>query len=309
MAAKHPGSFVHRFAGKGKREKVIDCLLKQRLVQNRRDLADQLYLAGEIQHHAEGRAITEQGGIDNDIYFLLSGEVRVEVNGRTVAVRLKDIHFGEMALLDTTAKRSATVRATSEVVVFKVPEGAFLDAAKKYPHIWKLISSELAERLRERAKFLAPPNSEAVVFIGSSSEAADVAKYLDKALKKHGIETRSWIDGVFQASETTIESLTNIASKVDFAILLLTPDDMTTSRKMLANSPRDNVVFELGLFMGALGRDRTLIVADKSVGKLPSDLLGVVTLRFTKPASGPLGKALKGTLQDIRQRVMARGPK
>jgi predicted nucleotide-binding protein len=309
MTVKHPGSIVHRFTGRDKREKVIDCILRQRLVQNQRDIADALFLAGEIQNHTEGQEITTQGGIDNDIYFLLSGEVRVEVNGRIVATRMKDIHFGEMALLDATARRSATVRAISDVVVFKVPEGPFLKVANKHSEIWKCISSELAERLRERAKLLPSPNVDAVVFIGSSSEAADVATYLDKALKKQGIATRSWIDGVFQVSETTIESLTNIASQVDFAILLLTPDDITTSRKKKVNSPRDNVIFELGLFMGALGRDRTLIVADKTLGKLPSDLLGVVTLRYEKPKSGPIGRALKLTLQDIRNRVVARGPK
>lgn len=309
MTVKHSGSIVHRFTGIHKREKVIECLLRQRLVQNRRDIADALFLTGLIQNYAEGQEITTQGGIDNDIYFLLSGEVRVEVNGRTVATRLKDIHFGEMALLDATARRSATVRAICDVVVFKVPEAPFLEVANRYSEIWKLISSELAERLRERAKMLSSPNIDSVVFIGSSSEAADVATYLDKALKKNGIETRSWIDGVFQVSETTIESLMGIASNVDFAILLLTPDDLTTSRRKKIDSPRDNVIFELGLFMGALGRDRTLIVADKALGKLPSDLLGVVTLRYEKPKSGSLGRALKPALQAIQTRVKSRGPK
>jgi predicted nucleotide-binding protein len=46
----------------------------------------------------------------------------------------------------------------------------------------------------------------------------------------------------------------------DFAILVLTPDDLTQSRGKQQPSPRDNVVFELGLFIGALGRDRVFMV-------------------------------------------------
>ena len=62
----------------------------------------------------------------------------------------------------------------------------------------------------------------------------------------------------------------------DFAILLLTPDDTTTSRDQQRFAPRDNVVFELGLFMGCMGRQRCfLIQEDNRELRLPTDLLGV----------------------------------
>ncbi len=69
--------------------------------------------------------------------------------------------------------------------------------------------------------------------------------------------------------------------KHDFAVLVLTPDDVTESRGASQLSPRDNVLFECGLFMGRLGRERAFIVCDKSTKlKLPSDLAGVSLIPY-----------------------------
>jgi hypothetical protein len=69
--------------------------------------------------------------------------------------------------------------------------------------------------------------------------------------------------------------------KHDFAILVLTPDDVTESRGDSEKSPRDNVLFELGLFMGRLGRERTFIVCDRSTKlRLPSDLAGISFITY-----------------------------
>ncbi len=57
-------------------------------------------------------------------------------------------------------------------------------------------------------------------------------------------------------------------------MLILTPDDLVLMRGEATKVARDNVLFELGLFMGALGRDRTFIVCEESV-TLPSDLAGI----------------------------------
>jgi hypothetical protein len=71
----------------------------------------------------------------------------------------------------------------------------------------------------------------------------------------------------------------------DFAVLVLTDDDQITCRKVTQASPRDNVVFELGLFMGALGRRRAFpLVAQTADGapKIPSDLLGNTAVYLPK---------------------------
>ncbi len=68
-------------------------------------------------------------------------------------------------------------------------------------------------------------------------------------------------------------------------IMVLSPDDITTSRKLKSLAPRDNVIFELGLFMGSLGRERCYMVRqDNSQLKIPSDLLGIKVGQFCCPS-------------------------
>lgn len=99
----------------------------------------------------------------------------------------------------------------------------------------------------------------------------------------------------FELSATYIESLEKVSHEADFAVLVLTPDDVTTSREAEKLAPRDNVVFELGLFIGSLGRERCFLVHEQRPDlKLPSDLLGVKAATFKHPANDDL-KAVLGT--------------
>lgn len=130
------------------------------------------------------------------------------------------------------------------------------------------------------------------VFIGSSSEGLKIAKNL-QLLLDHSCEVTIWSQGVFGLSQGTLESLVLALDDFDFAILVLTPDDMVTSREKTDSAPRDNVLFELGLFMGGLGRNRTFILYDRSEDlKLPSDLAGVTPATFEPHSSGNLQSAL-----------------
>lgn len=91
-----------------------------------------------------------------------------------------------------------------------------------------------------------------------------------------------------------------ITTDADFAALVFTADDLTVSRGKAANSPRDNVVFELGLLMGSLGRDRVFIVKPKKVDiKVPSDLLGVTCLEYLR--GGPI--ALPARVRSVGKRM------
>ena len=101
-----------------------------------------------------------------------------------------------------------------------------------------------------------------MVFVASSSEGLDVAKKLESLLQGK-ITQRADIEpwtGAFELTATYIESLEKTAAQADFAVLVLTPDDVTTSRRKNTLAPRDNVIFELGLFMGHLGRERCFII-------------------------------------------------
>lgn len=86
---------------------------------------------------------------------------------------------------------------------------------------------------------------------------------------------------VFRLGEATLESLVNALDQFDFALLVLTPDDLTSANDGNRRTPRDNVMFELGLFMGRLGRSRTFMVCDSSADlKLASDLAGITIAMF-----------------------------
>lgn len=89
------------------------------------------------------------------------------------------------------------------------------------------------------------------VFVASSSEGLDTVRAVQKLLQRalNGVaEVRPWPEA-FQLTKVYIESLERLLDTSDFAVMVLTPDDRTTSREAETASPRDNVVFELGLFL------------------------------------------------------------
>ena len=147
-----------------------------------------------------------------------------------------------------------------------------------------------------------------VLFVGSSAEGLPMARALQQNLD-HEAEVILWSQGVFGLSSGTLETLVDKARQFDFAVLVLTPDDLSLSRDVSAPSPRDNVVFELGLFMGALGRSRTFIVYDRTAGlKLPSDLAGVTPATYEPPAAGSMKSALGSPSSDILAAIQSQGP-
>ena len=116
-------------------------------------------------------------------------------------------------------------------------------------------------------------------FIGSSVTGEPIARAVELNLSFE-TETYLW-PHMFPLGKGNLESLVDAVTTVDFGVLVLTPDDMTESKGLAMNSPRDNVLFELGLFMGRLGRERTFAVHnhDEPI-KLPSDLAGVTLATF-----------------------------
>jgi Predicted nucleotide-binding protein containing TIR-like domain len=122
------------------------------------------------------------------------------------------------------------------------------------------------------------------LFIGSSVEGLDIAHAVQSALY-YDAEPIIWSQGVFGLSEGNLESLVREADKFDFAVFVLTADDLLSKRDRAGNAPRDNVLFELGLFMGKLGRDRTFFIySQKDWLLLPSDLAGVTAAAYLPPS-------------------------
>ena len=146
------------------------------------------------------------------------------------------------------------------------------------------------------------------LFIGSSSEGLDFARAV-RSLLVHDAEVTLWNEGFFLIGNTFIESLVNNLPRFDFAAVVLTPDDLITSRELTSLSPRDNALFELGLFMGHLGRERTFVVhpSGESV-KIPSDLAGLTTAPYQWPRGDGNHQAAVGPACDsIREVIRSLG--
>jgi predicted nucleotide-binding protein len=137
------------------------------------------------------------------------------------------------------------------------------------------------------------------IFVASSSEAKPLALALEGSLKsrlnasKKPNEWRfrvvTWGREIFIPSDDTLNSLIQTATECDFAVVFLTEDDITEKKGAMLGSPRDNTIFELGFFIGALNRDPLRCFMVSSVGKnaLPSDLNGRTLIEIAQP-EGPL---------------------
>ena len=124
------------------------------------------------------------------------------------------------------------------------------------------------------------------MFIGSSSEQLRTAQEV-KALLRPDLEADVWNEGVFGLGNSYLEDLLKAVDTYDFAVFVFAPDDLTTMRAKRQASVRDNVVFELGLFMGRLGRHRAfwLVPRGKNQPKIPSDLDGISRADFDNAGS------------------------
>ena len=122
------------------------------------------------------------------------------------------------------------------------------------------------------------------IFLGSSAQQAKLLQAMTRGLEDIA-EVEPWTAS-FNPGTTTLERLLELVHQVDFAAFVFARDDWTSHSPPASGpkesgqaSPRDNVVFEAGLFGGVLGMRRTFIL-HASGTKLPSDLLGLTCIRY-----------------------------
>ncbi len=144
------------------------------------------------------------------------------------------------------------------------------------------------------------------IFIGSSSEKLDIANNLQILLENGGCEVTVWNQGIFGLSKVFIETLLDKKDYFDFAVFIFANDDNVKSRGKSAFMPRDNVLFETGMFMGIIGKERTFIIRDTNYKiKTPNDLDGMCIGRYTIHSDGNLQSSLGGVstliLEEVRK--------
>jgi hypothetical protein len=146
------------------------------------------------------------------------------------------------------------------------------------------------------------------IFLGSSGKQEKLLQALTRGLEEVA-HVDPWTTS-FNPGTTTLDRLVELAHEVDFAAFVFARDDWTSTGSPASPapdtgqaSPRDNVVFEAGLFGGVLGMRRTIILHAHDA-KLPSDLLGLTCIRYgdaTTPAE------VKVINQKLRKALEAEG--
>ncbi|WP_179290665.1 TIR domain-containing protein [Vandammella animalimorsus] len=153
-------------------------------------------------------------------------------------------------------------------------------------------------------------NSRPALFIASSKESLDVARALQAELL-HDVECTIWSQDVFGLSQTSSRSLLKQAQSSDFGAFVFSPDDVSIMRGEVYSAVRDNVIFELGLFAGALGGiERCFMLTPidgHHVVRLPSDLLGLTTAQYeanrqdknARAGIGPAALRIRDAIREI----------
>lgn len=134
------------------------------------------------------------------------------------------------------------------------------------------------------------------IFLGSSGKQAKLLQALTRGLEAVA-HVEPWTTS-FNPGTTTLERLLELTREVDFAAFVFAQDDWTSNAPAEAPppmpgqaSPRDNVVFEAGLFGGVLGMRRTFILHARD-SKLPTDLLGLTCVRYDGSTSASVMKVV-----------------
>jgi len=141
------------------------------------------------------------------------------------------------------------------------------------------------------------------IFLGSSGKQEKLLQALTRGLEDVA-HVEPWTTS-FNPGTTTLERLLELAHEVDFAAFAFARDDWTTNSSAESGqaSPRDNVVFEAGLFGGTLGMRRTFILHANGT-KLPSDLLGLTCVRYDEGTSAAEIKLMN---QKLRKAIESEG--
>lgn len=303
-------SLLPRFQGENGDFVLTEVLCNQLLIRGEISVCEEFKKTIELLELKDGDVLIKQGGADNKLYFILSGSFSVNVNGREIAMRLPGQHVGVMSLIDHTSRRSASVIAREPSVVASINEAEFSGIANNHPQVWRRIAVELSNRLKQRNRFVTPPRNQPVVFIGSSSESLEIARELQNLFAHDPFVIEVWSTGVFTPSATPIESLVSAVKGSDLGVIVFNPDDTITSRDQTTPGPRDNVVFELGLFIGHLGRERTFFVVPRGNDiKIPTDLLGVAPLEYAKGTHETLASRIGPVSNELRKLIKQMGPR
>lgn len=147
-----------------------------------------------------------------------------------------------------------------------------------------------------------------ILFVGSTVEDLSIAEAIQQRLE-HYVEVEIWTEGGFVPTGSVLGSLLSTSRRADFALFIATAPDVIATRGESFNVMRDNVLFELGIFFGALGQERVFMLTDRAENlTVPSDLIGLAPVTMDRRKQNP--QSIVGSAcTDLRKAMQALGPR
>lgn len=144
------------------------------------------------------------------------------------------------------------------------------------------------------------------IFIGSSTEGLPIARKIKSGLK-YDAHVDTWADGIFdEPGRAYIEVLESILDNYEYGIFVFNPDDKIFNRGKVLSIPRDNVIFEYGMFLGKHTRKKAFFIVPRGVDiKIMTDVLGITCLDYDS-ASPNLQSAVSDACDQIRDLIQKR---
>lgn len=145
------------------------------------------------------------------------------------------------------------------------------------------------------------------LFIGSSAEHLDYAESIQLNLSHiKNLDVVCWSQNVIRVGRYPLDDLLLQLEQMSFGVFVLAPDDYIKIREQNYYCVRDNVLFEMGMFYGALGRERTFFVApedDQNSYRIPSDLAGITYAKYKLSEQNDRDMALGPACTQIKRMI------
>ena len=139
---------MNKFKGPEGRQRLVEELLKQSILRDDKEAATVIAEKCTLAEYSARSSIFREGDASHYMLLILGGRISVVVHGHEVAQRVAGQHVGEMALIDSSAPRSASIVAIEDTMTASISEPDFTRLAEHDPKLWRLLALELAEVVR-----------------------------------------------------------------------------------------------------------------------------------------------------------------
>ena len=297
-----------RFDGEEGRLRLIELIADQKIVRHDMEIAERCAGTSRVIVCQKNDDLIVQGETDNDLFLILTGSFDVFVSGHRVALRVAGEEVGEMAAINPATIRSATVSAREESIVAHITESDFLHIADQFPQLWRNFARETASRLADESLRIRPRNPVPKLFVSSLPEGVSIARNIQNTLAHDGIIVTISSDNILEAPSNAVDSFLDEAGQSDFCALVLNNDDQVINRGSVQSIVRDNIFFEIGLFMGTVGQDRIFLIMPRQLNiNIPIELLDLKVFEYQVNPDKSLASVPTSLSIQLRDQILSKG--